>query len=156
MRSKVQSMFSVSEIELFYRNKVNPADRHKILSPENAYDVFLQMWDMNKIGMVEQCYMMMVDQSHNCLGVSHIATGGIAVCLIDPRVVFATALRVNSSAIFLAHNHPSENLKPSKADDCMTENIVKAGKMLGIQVMDHLIISPHNFYSYAKECRYVN
>ena len=58
MSSKSQSMFSVSEVELFYRNWVNPKDRHKVVSPEGAYDVFLHMWDMNKIGMVEQSYML--------------------------------------------------------------------------------------------------
>lgn len=150
MENISQSLFAVSEVELIYRNKVKPNDRPKIGSPANAYDILLSAWDMNKIEMVEQFYVLLLDRGQHCLGVSNSFTGGVSACLIDPKIVFATALKANASGIVIAHNHPSGILKPSAADDLLTKKLKAGGDFLEIPLKDHLIVSPHNYYSYAE------
>lgn len=145
------SLFRVSEIELVYRNKVKPADRPKVNSSQSAYDILIDAWDMNKIELIEQFYILMLDRGNRCLGLSHISTGGVSACLVDPKIVFATALKAKASALILAHNHPSGNLKPSNADIQLTEQFCAAGKVLDIAVMEHQIVKPGSYYSFADE-----
>lgn len=144
------SLFAVTEVELIYRNKVPPSDRLKIRSPDNAYDAFINAWDLNKMDLVEQFYVLFVDRAQNCLGISNMFTGGVSGCMIDPKIIFATALKANASGIFLAHNHPSGNLKPSKADTILTDKIKAGGDLLEISVLDHLIVTPLKYYSFAE------
>ncbi|MEO1589240.1 MAG: JAB domain-containing protein [Bacteroidota bacterium] len=71
--------------------------------------------------------------------------------MIDPKIVFQEAMLHLASGIVVAHNHPSGNFHPSDADLKITRKLVKAGKMLDIRVMDHLIISHKGYYSFADE-----
>ena len=143
------SLFTVTEVELVYRNKVKPAERRKITSAENAYDIFLMAWDMNKIELVEQFMILLLDRNNTCLGISNISTGGISACLVDPKIIFATALKAKASALILAHNHPSGSLNASAADISFTEKMKLGAQLLDMSVLDHLIVTPQSFYSFA-------
>jgi DNA repair protein RadC len=109
------------------------------------------MWDMTKIDLLEQVKLLLLNRHFRCLGISHIATGGTASCVVDPRLIFITALKANATNIILAHNHPSGNLKPSEADKQLTGQLVEAGKFLQIGVRDHLILSSTGYFSMADE-----
>jgi len=141
------STMQVCEVELVYRNKVRPDERPMITTSSMAYEAMMAVWDVNKIELIEQSKIILLDTSMKCLGVVDISTGGIAQCLIDPRIVFAAALKGRATSILLAHNHPSGNLKPSKPDINMTDNIVKAGNLLQIKLEDHLIVTTDGYYS---------
>lgn len=145
------SIFSVSEVELVYRNKIPPADRPKIISSFDAYDILVNAWELNKIDLVEHFNILLLNKANHCIGFSHISSGGTSACFVDPKIVFATALKANASSIIAAHNHPSGNLQPSRADIALTEKLVAAGKMLDLPVMDHLIITPLKYYSFAED-----
>lgn len=151
MQNNQHSLFAVSEVELVYRNKVKVADRIKVRTPENAYDAFLAAWDLSKIDLVEHFYLLMADRAQNCLGIAHLFTGGTSACLVDPKIIFAMALKANASSIFIAHNHPSGNLNPSKADILLTEKLKAGADILDIKLQDHLIIRPLNYYSFAEQ-----
>lgn len=151
MQNNIRSLFQVSEVELVYHNKVKAADRPKINSIVAAFDLLLSMWDRNKIELVEQSYILLLDRSNHCLGISHLSTGGVSECLIDPKIVFVTALKARASGFILAHNHPSGNLKPSKSDIYLTEKMRQAGKFLDVQMLDHMIVTPRGYYSFAEE-----
>mgnify|MGYP001798031585 CR=1 FL=1 len=71
--------------------------------------------------------------------------------MADPRVILKKALEQDSTAIVLCHNHPSGNLKPSKADEELTLKIKEAAKYFDIKVMDHIIVSEDGYYSFADE-----
>lgn len=152
MTKSIKSLFSVPEVELVYKNTANPIDRLKVINTETAYAIFLTAWKAEKIELVEQCYIMMLDQANNCLGISNIATGGVSACYVDPKIIFATALKANASKIIIAHNHPSGNLKPSEADIRLAKRFGKLGKALSIEVEDQLIITPYGFYSFRYDC----
>ncbi len=148
---KPHSLFSVSEVELVYRNKVNPSDRPKITHSHDAYDIFLNAWDLNKMDLVEHFNILLLNRANHCIGFSHIASGGTSSCIVDPKIVFATALKANANSIIAAHNHPSGNLQPSSADIALTEKLAKLGKMMGMPLMDHLIVTPLKYYSFAED-----
>ena len=151
MNNNPATLFAVTEVELTYRNKMKPSDRLQVRSSANAYDIFMSVWNMNKIQLAEQFYLLLLDRGNRCLGISHVFTGGVSTCIVDPKIVFATALKANASSMILAHNHPSGNLQPSKADMTLTEKLKNGGEIMDIQVADHLIVSPDAYYSFSDE-----
>ncbi|WP_277488006.1 JAB domain-containing protein [Catalinimonas alkaloidigena] len=69
--------------------------------------------------------------------------------MADPKVIFAAALKVNSSAVSVAHNHPSGNHVPSKADIDLTRKLKQEEQFLDLPILDHLILSKESYYSFA-------
>ncbi|MBC7887159.1 MAG: DNA repair protein RadC [Ferruginibacter sp.] len=80
-----------------------------------------------------------------------ISRGGITGTVADPRVILKKALEEDATSLVLCHNHPSGNLKPSRADEELTHKIKEAAKYFDIVVMDHIIVSEEGFYSFADE-----
>jgi len=78
-----------------------------------------------------------------------ISRGGLTGTVADPRVIFKIALEQDATSVVLCHNHPSGNLRPSKADEELTQKIKLAARYLDITVMDHLIVSEEGYYSFA-------
>jgi DNA repair protein RadC len=80
-----------------------------------------------------------------------MSKGGISHTIVDPRIVFSKALEVQATSMVLCHNHPSGSLRPSRADEEITARLKSAGKLLDIEVVDHLIVSDEGYYSFADE-----
>lgn len=80
-----------------------------------------------------------------------ISSGGMTGTVADPRIILKKALEEEAVSIILSHNHPSGNLRPSKADQDLTEKIKHAAKYFDIQVLDHIIVSNEGYYSFADE-----
>jgi DNA repair protein RadC len=144
------NLFKITEVELVYRNTMKPSERPIIRTAESSYNLLMQAWDMNRISLLEEFKLILLDNGANFLGISEIARGGITGCVVDPRIVFATALTARATRIILAHNHPSAYLMPSKEDLLITQKLVNAGTCLDIKVLDHLIISQHQYMSMAE------
>jgi DNA repair protein RadC len=147
----IQSLFSVTEVELTYRNKISPKDRPVVTNSQQAYDLLIQAWDMNKIELLEEFIILLLDRQNRCIGLSKISVGGISACLVDPKIVFATALKARASGLILAHNHPSGNIQPSKPDIDLTSKLKEGGNLLELAVLDHLIVTPQSYFSFANE-----
>jgi len=142
---------TVAEIEIIYHNTVHPADMRKVANSRDAYDILRDVWS-NQLEHIEEFYMLMLNKANKVLGYSKISSGGISGTLVDPKLIFQTALKANASSIILAHNHPSGNKQPSDADTKITKKCTGAGILLDITVLDHLIITPDDlYYSYADE-----
>ena len=80
-----------------------------------------------------------------------VSTGGITGTVADPRIILKKALEEDAVSIILCHNHPSGSLKPSRADEELTQKIKEAARYFDIKVMDHLIVSDDGYYSFADE-----
>ncbi len=80
-----------------------------------------------------------------------ISQGGISGTVADPKMIFNYALNQLASGIILVHNHPSGNTKPSEADKRLTRQLAEAGKFLEIAVLDHIIFTDNNYFSFADE-----
>ena len=99
---------------------------------------------------VRECFIVLYLNSLNkILGYSIESTGGISQTIVDVRLLFAKALQSGCTQIIVAHNHPSGGLEPSKQDKYITEKIKDSGKILNINLLDHLIITEESFYSFA-------
>ena len=83
-----------------------------------------------------------------------LSVGTVNASLVTPREVFAEALKYNAVSVVLLHNHPSGDAAPSHNDIAVTDRIVQAGKILGVQVIDHIIIGD-NTYTSLKEKEYM-
>lgn len=80
-----------------------------------------------------------------------ISKGGITGTVADPRLILKKAIQEEATSIILSHNHPSGNLKPSQADEDITNKIKQAASYLDIKVLDHIIVSEDGYYSFADE-----
>ncbi|MEL6445860.1 MAG: JAB domain-containing protein [Bacteroidota bacterium] len=83
-------------------------------------------------------------------GFSVVSVGGLAVSVVEPRQVFKGAILANAASIVCAHNHPSGNPEPSREDVRVTQQLVEAGKLMGIPVHDHLIVTDRAFTSLSQ------
>lgn len=148
--------FLITEVELIYRNPVPASKRHRITSSQDAYDLLMATWDTNKIELLEEFKIILLDQRNACLGISHLSCGGITSSVIDARLVFATAVTARATGIILAHNHPSGSLDPSNTDVAVTHQLAAAGRLLNVKVLDHLIVTSHGYKSLADEGLMIN
>ncbi len=80
-----------------------------------------------------------------------VSEGGITGTVADPRIILKKALEENAVSLILCHNHPSGNLKPSRADEELTAKIKEAARFLDIKVIDHVIVSEEGYFSFADE-----
>ena len=141
----------VSEVELVYKTKVKPSERPLVKSAKDCYELLRLTWDENKIEFVEQFKVVLLNRAQRALGIYELSTGGVTGTVADPKLVFIAALKANACNIILTHNHPSGNLKPSKADEELTKKIATAGMYLDIKVSDHIIVTSEGYYSFADE-----
>jgi DNA repair protein RadC len=80
-----------------------------------------------------------------------LSKGGITQASVDVRLVLKRALEVGATAMILAHNHPSGDLKPSAADKSLTKKINQAAATLDLKILDHIILTEHSYFSFADE-----
>ncbi|SIS58518.1 DNA repair protein RadC [Kaistella chaponensis] len=99
----------------------------------------------------EEFWAVFLNQSNRIVGKSRLSAGGINQSVVDVRILFKTALENLATGVVIAHNHPSGNLKPSQEDLKITKQISEAGKILNIQMLDHLIITQNSYLSFADE-----
>ena len=149
MKSGVLSQ--IAEVELMYKSKVKPSERPKISHSKDAYIIFKNSWDENKIELQEQFKVMLLNRANKVLGIYEVSTGGMTGTFADPKLIFVAALKAGACNIMLVHNHPSGNLKPSKQDEQLTYKIKEGGKLLDIVLLDHLIISNEGYFSMQDE-----
>lgn len=98
----------------------------------------------------EHLLVVSLDNGNKIIGIDTVAVGTLNSNLIHPRETFDNAIKHHASQIIICHNHPSGELTPSEEDKKATKNLVNAGKILGIPVIDHLIITENGFFSFLK------
>lgn len=132
-----------------------PTDYHKvkIRISDDAYKVFKQIWNNDTIEYKESLYVLYLNGATNTIGYSIHSTGGSNSTTIDTASLLREALKSTASAIIIAHNHPSGDIKPSKDDDHLTKIINEGCKAIGIPLFDHLIIGDNKYFSYTDESK---
>ena len=100
----------------------------------------------------EHFVVFFVDQKNRVIGMHTVSMGSLTASVVHPRETFKAAILANAAAIVCGHNHPSGDVQPSQDDRAITKRLVKAGKLLGIEVLDHIIIGSKGVYfSFADE-----
>lgn len=100
---------------------------------------------------VENVLVMVLDIKHKINAIHKISTGTLGFSVLGVREIFRTAFLNNGAAIMLLHNHPSGDVTPSSADIKATKKIKEAGELLDVPLLDHIIVSPNEYFSFAKE-----
>jgi len=106
-------------------------------TPERVAD-FLR--EPNRLYTVETFQVLFLNTRRRLLGVANISQGTLDTILVHPREVFRTAILANAAAMVLAHNHPSGDPTPSEADIKVTRDLIRAGQLLKIEVLDHIVL----------------
>lgn len=106
-----------------------------------------------KIGKTKKEHFMILclDEGNNLTKISNISVGTLNASLVHPREVFKEAIQASAAQVILAHNHPAGNLTPSKEDIKITKSLVAAGKIIDIDVLDHIIVSDAGFCSFKEK-----
>ena len=143
--------FKVAEVNLSYKNSVPYNKRTKVKDAKDAYRVMLKIHDDDTLDYTETFRVLYLNQNNQVLGCRVISEGGLANTCCDVRTILQGALLTNAVAMILAHNHPSGNVTPSLSDIKSTNQITKAAKLLDIQVLDHIIYTRENCYSFADD-----
>jgi DNA repair protein RadC len=100
----------------------------------------------------EHFVIVLLDQKNQVIGINTVSVGSLTASIVHPREVFKTAFLANAATIICGHNHPSGDTVPSQEDRLITSRLASAGKLLGINVMDHIIIgSAGKYFSFADE-----
>ncbi|MCK9203154.1 MAG: DNA repair protein RadC [Bacteroidales bacterium] len=123
-------------------------EKEKIVKSKDAYTIFRSTMSDRPY---EEFWIILLNKGNRVIRKCCISEGGISGTVVDPKKVFKIALDHHASSIILGHNHPSGATIPSEADNNITKKLYAAGKMLDVDVLDHLIIGDNGFYSYADE-----
>ncbi len=135
-------------LELGRRRQATEAKRPVIQSSADiAHYLQAQLADTNH----EVFLVAYLNRSNKIVHTEIISQGGITGTVADPRMILKKAIEHHAVSMVLCHNHPSGNLKPSKADEQLTQKIKEAARLLDMTVLDHVIVSEEGYYSFADE-----
>jgi DNA repair protein RadC len=126
-----------------------PYDQRIVIqSKEDVVALLRQYYDQHDR---EEVVTVLLDPSLTVTGLVQISIGALDQTMIDPRAVFKAALLGNAAGFILAHNHPSGNPRPSKADLAITKELCSVGEGLRLPVVDHIILTPDTYTSFSGE-----
>jgi DNA repair protein RadC len=145
----VKAVTIMAALELGRRRRLAEAARvSKITNSRDAAEMFLA--ELSDLGH-EEFWMLLLNRANHVIAKRQLSKGGVTGTVVDPKVVFKAAVEHTASGIILCHNHPSGNRSPSDADISLTRKLRDAGKLLDVQVLDHLIIAADGYYSFSDE-----
>lgn len=118
--------------------------------PEKAYRAFESIFHLSS-RPAESVVLLGLDTKLGIVGAFEVSTGAINYSIFEARGIFQRLLLCNAHSFMVAHNHPSGDCTPSYEDNVLTEKLKQAGKLLGIELIEHIVIGDDSYYSYAKE-----
>lgn len=149
---KAKGVIILAALELGRRlNQYKPNECYVIRSPEDGADYVME--EMRQLKQ-EHFVVLFLDTKNQVIHQQTIFIGSLNASIVHPREVFREAVRRSAASIICAHNHPSGDPTPSQEDIQVTRRLVEAGKMMGIELLDHIIIGDRKFVS-LKEKGYV-
>ncbi len=146
----------LAELKVSYKRRRAAADAKQLSMPfvvsssTSAEKYLRELWDPDTIELREEFVLLCLGSAHQVLGWIRLSTGGLDSTVVDPRLLFAVALQTASSAIIVAHNHPSGSLTPSKIDIETTRRIAAGAQAVGLKFLDHIIVGRDDTYSMAR------
>ena len=144
---KVKACILLALCELFKRmNRVALIEGTKFTDPSVIYDYFTFRID----DFQEQFFVVYLDARKRIISFKLLFIGTVNHSLVHPRDIFKEAYKVNSSFLICVHNHPSGDVNPSLDDEKLTNRLVNIGNIMGIKVIDHVIVSEKEYYSFLE------
>ena len=144
---KQEKIYALKEIlERLLRADKN--ERIIIRSPKDIADILIPRY---RYATQESFIIVLLNTKNEIISINDISTGSLNTSIAEPREVFREILKYPTSSVILAHNHPSGDATPSIEDIQITKRMIKAGKILGIDVLDHIIIGDNEFRSLKQD-----
>lgn len=146
---QAKAMSIIAALELGRRRRdVPPSESTQVTTSIEVYEAInAKFKDLNH----EEFWIVLLNRANRIKSLHLISKGGQAGTIADPKIIFNIALENHAASIILAHNHPSGNLAPSRADIELTKKLRAGGQFLDLPVLDHLIITDHGFMSFADD-----
>ena len=123
-------------------------NKQPVLAPRTIYTKLRSVRQSNK----EHLVVFYLDVRNQIIKKETVSIGILDTNLVHPREVFQNAISNNASSIIVAHNHPSGTTEPSDADIAVTKRLQECGKLLGIELLDHVIVGKHEYTSLKDQC----
>jgi len=146
-KDKAATLVAAFEIVRRVESNINSYKEKKITSPKDVAGFFIPLL---RDELQEKFFVICLNSANKIQKYKAIFTGTLNSSIVHSREIFKFAIDNNSANIILMHNHPSGNCEPSSEDIAMTKKIVDAGKIIGIEVFDHIIIAGNNFSSFVE------
>ena len=143
---QILDKYLLREINVKYHKK----DRKEfnISCSKDAYTFLKEIIDSDTL-FREEFYLLCLSKKNNIIGWYKLSSGGIDKCIVDIRILCSLALNCLATSIIIAHNHPSDNLQYSFSDEKINDRVKKACEVLDICLLDSLILTSNNYYSFA-------
>lgn len=141
---KASQILAVGELVRRISKEVLLKERNKISSPNDIAKILMK--DMVFLKQ-EVLKLVMLDTKNNIIGLKDVFVGSLNTSIVHPREIFKEALKRSSSSIIVCHNHPSGDPTPSREDIDITIRLKECGKIIGIDLLDHLIIGKNKYVS---------
>ncbi|HAZ66329.1 MAG TPA: hypothetical protein DCY41_06190 [Opitutae bacterium] len=142
--SRVQGLGPAKAAELVAALEIARRVRERAHDPGERLDAPAKVWTRLEplaSGLsVEKCWALCLNRRNRLLALHEVSSGTATSSLLHPREVFRQALRHSAAAVIVAHNHPSGDPAPSHADRAVTRQLVEAGRMIGVELLDHVIV----------------
>lgn len=144
---KSKGVAILAALELGRRRKeIQIEKRPKIDSSERAFrELKPYFTDLSH----EEFFVMYLNRANELMQVKQLSVGGVSGTFVDAKIIFKYGIDMGASAIILAHNHPSGNLKPSESDQKITRRIQQFGDLIEMPVLDHLIVADNGYFSFS-------
>ena len=139
----------LNEISISYK-KTNVIQPDCINGSASAYNALYPHFEKD-MDFRESFKVLFLNRANEVIGIYTLSVGGVSGTVVDNKILFSAALKCLASSIIVAHNHPSGKLKPSSPDLTITKKMKKAGELLDIKVLDHIILSSIGYFSFADE-----
>lgn len=146
---EAKAVIITAALELGRRRQATKALEFPVVT--GSRDVALYLQQLFQDHHHEVFVVLFLNRANKIRHFEVISSGGITGTVADPRLIMKKAIEQEATGLILSHNHPSGNLRPSKADEELTYKIREAAKLLDIRVMDHIIVSHEGYFSFADE-----
>lgn len=123
-------------------------ERVKIGSSKDAADYIRQFYN-GDIEIFESFFVLLLNRQNETIGYAKISQGGVTGTYVDTKIILKYVVDTFASGVIIAHNHPSGGLTPSAQDDLITSKLKSAITLLDSSLLDHVILTSNNYYSYA-------
>ncbi len=139
--------YSMTELLLMVKEEAQRESIERITSAQNVYTLLHEYSTEDR----EHFIMVSLDGASKVINTRVIHIGTLNQSLVHPREVYRPAIEDNAAGIIIAHNHPSGTLEASRADVSITNRLKEVGKLVGIELLDHVILSKEGFYSFSED-----
>lgn len=143
----VETVYEVLQIKQV-KKELGEIKNHIVCSPNDAYEVAAEMIEDEDR---EVFLVMMLNTKNRIVAMHRAHVGSLNASIVHPREVFKAAILNNAASIVVSHQHPSGDPTPSREDRDITRRLVEAGKILGIEVLDHIVIGDGRYYSFKEQ-----